>query len=90
MDTFLIIVGIICSALHGAAFPLMIIVFGDMTDTFINDGSLQNWWNDEGQEFVYNVTGTNYTLENITEAVGVVTYVYILCSSSKVHLQQSG
>jgi hypothetical protein len=35
--------GSFCAVCHGAALPSMIIVFGDMTDTFVNSGIYYNW-----------------------------------------------
>ena len=32
------IVSILCAIVHGSAFPLMIIVFGNMIDLFVNSG----------------------------------------------------
>jgi ATP-binding cassette subfamily B (MDR/TAP) protein 1 len=34
----LMIVGVICAFLHGAALPVLLLVFGDMTDSFVNAG----------------------------------------------------
>ncbi|XP_030639390.1 ATP-dependent translocase ABCB1 [Chanos chanos] len=45
LDIFLMVLGVIMSMANGAVFPLMIIVFGDMTDSFAEDtamGSLPN------------------------------------------------
>ncbi|XP_061185952.1 ATP-dependent translocase ABCB1-like isoform X2 [Saccostrea echinata] len=42
-DYFLMIFGSFCAVCHGAALPSMIIVFGDMTDTFVNSGIYYNW-----------------------------------------------
>lgn len=33
------ILGSLCACLHGAAFPVMIIVFGEMIDLFVTNGS---------------------------------------------------
>lgn len=32
------IMGTLCAMIHGTAFPLMIIVFGEMIDLFVNSG----------------------------------------------------
>ncbi|XP_048755888.2 ATP-dependent translocase ABCB1-like isoform X2 [Ostrea edulis] len=42
-DYFLMILGSFCAVCHGAALPSMIIVFGDMTDTFVNSGIYYSW-----------------------------------------------
>ena len=38
--------------------PLMIIVFGDMTDTFVSDGKFKQFWDAYGPNItdIYNVT----------------------------------
>ncbi|XP_039598627.1 ATP-dependent translocase ABCB1-like, partial [Polypterus senegalus] len=38
LDIILMIIGLVCSAAHGVALPLMIIVFGQMTDSFVSSG----------------------------------------------------
>ncbi len=79
LDRVLIVIGVICSSLHGAALPLMIIVFGDMTDSFINDGTVVNWWNDMGEELVYNATCTIFgecrdvTIEDLESVIVNIT-----------------
>nr|XP_006823097.1 PREDICTED: multidrug resistance protein 3-like [Saccoglossus kowalevskii] len=35
-DGLLLFIGMLAAMLHGSAFPLMVIVFGDMTDTFVS------------------------------------------------------
>ncbi|XP_078320541.1 ATP-dependent translocase ABCB1-like isoform X1 [Crassostrea virginica] len=42
-DYFLMALGTFCAICHGAALPSMIIVFGDMTNTFVNSGIYYNW-----------------------------------------------
>jgi len=32
------VVGSICATVHGLSYPLMIVFFGDMTDSFIESG----------------------------------------------------
>ncbi|KAH0627479.1 hypothetical protein JD844_003228, partial [Phrynosoma platyrhinos] len=38
LDKLLMALGTFLAALHGAALPLMMIIFGDMTDSFVNSG----------------------------------------------------
>ena len=54
----LLAIGIIASCLHGACMPLMIIVFGSMTDTFVSDGKFKQFWDEVGGNITaeYNVT----------------------------------
>lgn len=40
MDKLLMVVGSIMAAAHGACLPLMMIVFGDMTDSFVDSARL--------------------------------------------------
>ncbi|XP_034258184.1 ATP-dependent translocase ABCB1 isoform X2 [Pantherophis guttatus] len=40
LDKLLMIMGAIFAALHGASLPVMMIVFGDMTNTFVGSGTL--------------------------------------------------
>ncbi|KAG9276077.1 multidrug resistance protein 1-like isoform X3 [Astyanax mexicanus] len=58
-EVLLMLIALVCSAIHGAALPIMCIVFGSMTDSFVQSG----------QQF--NFTG-NYTF-NIS-ASGCVTF----------------
>jgi len=37
LDVFLMLIGTVCACAHGSALPIMIIVFGSMTDSFVND-----------------------------------------------------
>ncbi len=72
------VIGIICCLLHGAALPLTILVFGDMTDTFISDGRIVNWWNDEAEELAYNASChfgecRNVTLDELESAIVNIT-----------------
>ena len=54
------IFGILAACIHGSMMPLMTIVFGDLTSTFIN--------NDQFDEDFWNVYGANVTeLCNLTK-----------------------
>ncbi|KAJ8004768.1 hypothetical protein DPEC_G00139710 [Dallia pectoralis] len=37
-EIFLMAIGLLCSAIHGIALPLMCVVFGQMTDSFVQSG----------------------------------------------------
>ena len=41
-DVLCMIVGTLCAMLHGSAFPVMIIVFGEMIDLFVSNGAYSN------------------------------------------------
>ncbi|XP_034084197.1 ATP-binding cassette, sub-family B (MDR/TAP), member 4 isoform X1 [Gymnodraco acuticeps] len=42
VDILLILTGTLCAMVHGVILPLMCIVFGDMTDSFINDSAMSS------------------------------------------------
>uniref|UniRef100_A0A674AW22 ATP-binding cassette sub-family B member 5 n=1 Tax=Salmo trutta TaxID=8032 RepID=A0A674AW22_SALTR len=41
-EVLLMIIGLLCAALHGIALPLMCVVFGQMTDSFVQSGQQLN------------------------------------------------
>ncbi|KAK1895893.1 ATP-dependent translocase ABCB1 [Dissostichus eleginoides] len=43
VDILLILTGTLCAMVHGVILPLMCIVFGDMTDSFINDSAMSQY-----------------------------------------------
>ncbi|KAK5862309.1 hypothetical protein PBY51_017719 [Eleginops maclovinus] len=43
VDILLIVTGTLCAMVHGVILPLMCIVFGDMTDSFINDSAMNQY-----------------------------------------------
>ncbi|XP_076826866.1 ATP-dependent translocase ABCB1 isoform X2 [Brachyhypopomus gauderio] len=51
-EVFLMLIGLLCSAIHGAALPLMCVVFGQMTDSFVLSGQAVNFT----ANFTYNFT----------------------------------
>ncbi|TRY58771.1 hypothetical protein DNTS_034608 [Danionella cerebrum] len=62
-EVFLMLIGLLCAAAHGVALPIMCVVFGQMTDSFVQSG--QNF-NVTGN-FTGNVTFTfNFTLNSST------------------------
>ncbi|XP_062322714.1 ATP-dependent translocase ABCB1 isoform X2 [Osmerus eperlanus] len=60
LEIILMIIGLVCAALHGIALPLMIVIFGQMTDSFVQSGQQLN------------LTG-NFTFEilNSTECLAI-------------------
>lgn len=42
VDILLMLLGLIMSMANGAVLPLMVIVFGDMTDSFVDDTLMEN------------------------------------------------
>ncbi|GFO24715.1 multidrug resistance protein 1 [Plakobranchus ocellatus] len=56
-DRIMMVVGSICAAGNGAALPVMIIVFGEMIETFVDTGILDNFL-DTVQDFLDNITLT--------------------------------
>ena len=68
-DKILIAFGVVFSVLQGAAMPLMIIVFGDMSDLFIYDEMYSNWLD----EYWDNISQyTNATQEECLENPDIV------------------
>ncbi|XP_056618525.1 ATP-dependent translocase ABCB1 [Triplophysa dalaica] len=41
-EVLLMLIGLLCSAAHGVALPLMCVVFGQMTDSFVSSGQQYN------------------------------------------------
>ncbi|XP_047432399.1 bile salt export pump-like [Mugil cephalus] len=62
-DVLMMVVGSVCAVLHGSAQPLMLLVFGLLTDTFIEYDIELNELSDERKECVNNtiVWKKNYT-----------------------------
>ncbi|KAJ8415863.1 hypothetical protein AAFF_G00404200 [Aldrovandia affinis] len=60
LEIFLMILGLLCAAVHGTALPLMMVVFGEMTDRFVQSG--QN----------INLTSVNFSVSvNYSECVEI-------------------
>ena len=56
----MMLIGTLASIGNGTAFPLMIIVFGNMADSFISDAQVKNLWDYLNKELnltkMYNIT----------------------------------
>ncbi|XP_076438744.1 ATP-dependent translocase ABCB1-like [Babylonia areolata] len=61
LDKLLMAVGAICAATTGAAFPAMIIVFGDMNDLFVDTGIYTDFLDDIGA-FLTSVSETKESM----------------------------
>ncbi|XP_042369262.1 bile salt export pump-like [Plectropomus leopardus] len=65
-EVLMMVVGSVCAVLHGSAQPLMLLVFGLLTDTFIEYDIELNELNDDRKECVNNTIQwkRNYTVVN--------------------------
>ncbi|XP_059113272.1 ATP-dependent translocase ABCB1 [Peromyscus eremicus] len=69
LDKLYMLVGTLAAIIHGIALPLMMLVFGDMTDSFANVGNfLPNTTNETG--YITNMTG------NLEEEMTTYAYYY--------------
>ncbi|KAI9533317.1 Multidrug resistance protein 1 [Dissostichus eleginoides] len=59
VDILLILTGTLCAMVHGVILPLMCIVFGDMTDSFINDSAMSQYISSTPSDFAisYSILG---------------------------------
>ncbi|XP_039649298.1 bile salt export pump [Perca fluviatilis] len=69
-DVLMMVVGSVCAVLHGSAQPLMLLVFGLLTDTFIEYDIELNELSDDRKECVNN---TIQWKKNYTEGIGLMT-----------------
>nr|XP_035962083.1 ATP-dependent translocase ABCB1-like [Halichoerus grypus] len=58
LDRLYMLVGTMAAIIHGAALPLMMLVFGDMTDSFANAGISRN------TTFPNTTNGSKYYLQH--------------------------
>ncbi|XP_044280567.1 ATP-dependent translocase ABCB1 [Varanus komodoensis] len=80
LDKLLMALGMLLAALHGASLPLMMIVFGDMTDSFVGSGISQP---DNVSQITLslqeNMTRYAYYYTGLGFAVLLAAYVHIAC-----------
>ncbi|XP_045350637.1 ATP-dependent translocase ABCB1 isoform X4 [Leopardus geoffroyi] len=74
LDRLYMLVGTMAAIIHGAALPLMMLVFGDMTDSFANAGISRNLTN-------LNITGESivndsYFINRLEEEMTTYAYYY--------------
>uniref|UniRef100_A0A2K5NIS5 ATP binding cassette subfamily B member 4 n=1 Tax=Cercocebus atys TaxID=9531 RepID=A0A2K5NIS5_CERAT len=74
LDKLYMVVGTLAAIIHGAALPLMMLVFGDMTDTFANAGNLgallSNNTNSSKYCLCTNFIGNLHDVSKINEGIG--------------------
>uniref|UniRef100_A0A3B3S2U4 ATP-binding cassette, sub-family B (MDR/TAP), member 5 n=1 Tax=Paramormyrops kingsleyae TaxID=1676925 RepID=A0A3B3S2U4_9TELE len=81
LDIILMIVGLICAAANGVALPLMCVVFGQMTDSFVQSGQPLNLTGGNFWELSY--TGIKNMAEEISASMSNI-IVYLLSASVAV------
>uniref|UniRef100_A0A2K6S1K2 ATP binding cassette subfamily B member 4 n=1 Tax=Saimiri boliviensis boliviensis TaxID=39432 RepID=A0A2K6S1K2_SAIBB len=73
LDKFYMVVGTLSAIIHGASLPLMMLVFGEMTDTFANAGNLESLYSNITNTSYLNITGA---FENLEEHMTRYAYYY--------------
>ncbi|GAB1289405.1 ATP-dependent translocase ABCB1 [Apodemus speciosus] len=80
LDRFYMLMGTLAAIIHGVALPLMMLVFGDMTDSFANAGNFPQ--NDSDPKYAYYYTG-------IGAGVLIVAYIQVslwcLAAGRQIH-----
>ena len=51
-ERFLMFVGTLCAVAHGASMPAMILIFGNMSDTLINNDKMASFVEDNMSTFI--------------------------------------
>ncbi|XP_075687226.1 bile salt export pump-like isoform X1 [Rhinoderma darwinii] len=74
-DTIMMVVGAVCALVHGAAQPMMLFIYGLMTDTFIAYDKEGQLLQDKNKTCINDtiswVNGTIFEMENSTVACGI-------------------
>nr|XP_012306316.1 multidrug resistance protein 1 [Aotus nancymaae] len=73
LDKLYMVVGTLSAIIHGASLPLMMLVFGEMTDTFANAGKLEDLYLNISNTGYNNITGA---FENLEEDMTRYAYYY--------------
>jgi ATP-binding cassette subfamily B (MDR/TAP) protein 1 len=68
LDVFMMILGLICACGHGACLPLLILIFGDMIDRFVDDGKFKELL--ETVEFPFAACGNSTLEETLFDTTG--------------------
>uniref|UniRef100_A0A8C1KVU7 ATP-binding cassette sub-family B member 5 n=1 Tax=Cyprinus carpio TaxID=7962 RepID=A0A8C1KVU7_CYPCA len=58
-EVLLMLIGLLCAAAHGVALPLMCVVFGEMTDSFVLSGHTANLTGNFSGNFTYALTNSS-------------------------------
>lgn len=70
------LIGTVSALIHGAALPLMIIVFGGMSDSFITDAIYRDWLD----EYYPNISmHYNVSYDDLLDDPSLLEYVDKLC-----------
>uniref|UniRef100_A0A4W3JHN3 ATP-binding cassette, sub-family B (MDR/TAP), member 4 n=1 Tax=Callorhinchus milii TaxID=7868 RepID=A0A4W3JHN3_CALMI len=69
LDKLLMVLGSLAALIHGAALPLMVIVFGDMTDSFVMDGRVPGKCSNSCSKHNVEYNCSSYPLCKQTEAL---------------------
>lgn len=72
IDKILLTVGIICAIVHGTAFPIVMLIFGDLTDAFIDHAVTGTAVGDIDVILEETFNLSNVSTENITVDCGTV------------------
>ncbi|XP_067305159.1 ATP-dependent translocase ABCB1 [Pseudorasbora parva] len=67
LEVLLMLIGLLCAAAHGIALPLMCVVFGQMTDTFVMTGQPHNMTGNFTSNFTSNFTNNSTCLAGSPE-----------------------
>lgn len=80
LDGFLMFLGTFCALCHGAALPCMIIVFGEMIDTFVESGKLTIWLNSLNSTYL---SSQGLSVESIVKDPKILRWAetVLLCNS---------
>ncbi|GFS26455.1 multidrug resistance protein 1 [Elysia marginata] len=80
LDGFFMALGFLASLAHGSSWPLLFLVFGDMTNTFVSYNATANFTlNGTSPADEFEDTMSDYSLRYVYIGIGVyvVTYIHI-------------
>uniref|UniRef100_A0A8C3XJT9 ATP binding cassette subfamily B member 4 n=1 Tax=Chelydra serpentina TaxID=8475 RepID=A0A8C3XJT9_CHESE len=77
LDKLLMVLGSAMAILHGAALPIMMIIFGDMTDSFVNPGNISHLGNISYEKLEEQMTSYAYYYSGIGAGVLFVAYMQV-------------
>ncbi|KAG5856705.1 hypothetical protein ANANG_G00010730 [Anguilla anguilla] len=74
LETILMLIGIFCGAVHGVSLPVMLVVFGKMTDSFVESGQQHNL---TAANLTVNVNSSECTSTDIEARVSMTCYYFL-------------